>query len=122
LDSATSSIVARSFPTHCVRWATPSYVASCNRCYLEFLSALRDHTAGERDLVKLTRSTRLGHRTIKDLYFFERSQQALPRALDLTEQVIRFSCCYLTRLCRAAIAADCSLTQLKIVPAMALAR
>lgn len=64
-------------------------LAGCNRRYLEFLSALDDHSAGERDLVKLTRSKRHGQRTIKGLNFFERTEQALLRTLQRPEFNIR---------------------------------
>jgi hypothetical protein len=64
-------------------------LAGCNRRYLEFLSALDDHSAGERDLVKLTRSKRQGQRTIKGLNFFERTEQALLRTLQRPEFNIR---------------------------------
>jgi hypothetical protein len=64
-------------------------LAGCNRRYLEFLSALEDHSAGERDLVKLTRSKRQGQRTIKGLNFFEHTEQALLRTLQRPEFNIR---------------------------------
>ncbi len=60
-------------------------LAGCNRRYLEFLSALEDTSSGERDLAKLTESRREGDRTIKGLNFFERSEQALLRALQRPE-------------------------------------
>jgi len=64
-------------------------LAGCNRRYLEFLSALEDHSSGERDLVKLTQSKRQGQRTIKGLNFFERTEQALLRTLQRPEFNIR---------------------------------
>jgi hypothetical protein len=60
-------------------------LAGCNRRYLEFLSALEDTSSGERDLARLTEPRREGERTIKGLNFFERSEQALLRALQRPE-------------------------------------
>ena len=60
-------------------------LAGCNRRYLEFLSALDDTVAGERDLARLTQSHHQGQRTIKGLNFFERTEQALLRALQRPE-------------------------------------
>ena len=54
----------------------------CNRRYLEFLSALQDTSAGERELARLTEPKRDGERTIKGLNFFARTEQALLRALQ----------------------------------------
>jgi len=60
-------------------------LAGCNRRYLEFLSALEDTSSGERDLAKLTEAQHEGERRIKGLNFFERSEQALLRALQRPE-------------------------------------
>jgi hypothetical protein len=60
-------------------------LAGCNRRYLEFLSALEDTSSGERDLARLTEPRHEGERTIKGLNFFERSEQALLRALQRPE-------------------------------------
>jgi hypothetical protein len=54
----------------------------CNRRYLEFLSALDDHSAGVRVLDRLTEDRREQDRPIKGLNFFERTEQALLRALQ----------------------------------------
>ena len=64
-------------------------LAGCNRRYLEFLSALEDSSAGERDLARLTEPKREGERTIKGLNFFARTEQALLRALQRPEFNIR---------------------------------
>jgi hypothetical protein len=130
----------------------------CNRRYLEFLSALDDHSAGLRALDRLTEQNREGERPIKGLNFFQRTEQLLLRALQrpefnihglrradlipylpalnpaaLSRQLKRLRLLglikrvagtyryYLTRLGRAAIAAACSITELRIVPALALA-
>lgn len=60
-------------------------LASCNRRYLEFLSALADTSGGERDLARLTEPQREGERTIKGLNFFQRTEQRLLRALQRPE-------------------------------------
>jgi hypothetical protein len=60
-------------------------LAGYNRRYLEFLSALEDTSGGERDLAKLTAPKREGERTIKGLNFFQRTEQALLRALQRPE-------------------------------------
>jgi hypothetical protein len=60
-------------------------LAGCNRRYLEFLSALEDSSSGERDLAKLTEPQHEGSRTIKGLNFFQRTEQALLRALQRPE-------------------------------------
>ena len=52
----------------------------CNRRYLEFLSALDDHSAGHRALDRLTAEKREGDRPIKGLNFFQRTEQHLLRA------------------------------------------
>ncbi len=51
-----------------------------NRRYLEFLSALDDHSAGLRALDRLTEEQREGDRPIKGLNFFKRTEQHLLRA------------------------------------------
>lgn len=131
----------------------------CNRRYLEFLSALEDHSAGLRALDRLTEAQRAGDRPIKGLNFFARSEQQLLRALQRPEfnihglrradllgllpahsphalsralrrlraigvikRVAGTYRYYLTRLGRAAIAAACSITELRLVPALAAAR
>jgi DNA-binding MarR family transcriptional regulator len=128
----------------------------CNRRYLEFLSAIEDHSAGQRALERLTEEKRDADRPIKGLNFFKRTEQLLLRALQrpefnihgvrradliglladlspaaLSRQLRRLRSLgvikrvtgtyryYLTRLGRAAIAAACSLTELRIVPALA---
>lgn len=58
---------------------------SCNRRYLEFLSAIEDTSSGERELTRLTEPQREGDRTIKGLNFFERAEQKLLRALQRPE-------------------------------------
>lgn len=130
----------------------------CNRRYLEFLSALDDHSCGIRALDRLTENRRDENRPIKGLNFFQRAEQSLLRALqrpefnihglrraDLTHYVPALNPAalsrqlkrlrllglikrvtgtyryYLTRLGRAAIAAACSITELRIVPALAAA-
>lgn len=60
-------------------------LAGCNRRYLEFLSALDDTAAGQRDLVRLTEPQHDGERTIKGLNFFARTEQALLRTLQRPE-------------------------------------
>jgi len=60
-------------------------LAACNRRYLEFLSALDDTSAGERDLTRLTEPQRDGERTVKGLNFFERTDQVLLRTLQRPE-------------------------------------
>jgi hypothetical protein len=130
----------------------------CCRRYLQYLSALDDHSAGVRALARLSDDRRDQDRVIKGLNFFKRSEQALLRALqrpqfnirgmrraDLTAFVpalspaalsrqlnrMRRLCLikrvtgtyryYLTRLGRAAIAAACSITEMRVVPALAVA-
>jgi len=58
---------------------------SCNRRYLEFLSAIEDTSSGERDLARLSEPQCEGDRTIKGLNFFERTEQRLLRALQRPE-------------------------------------
>jgi len=54
----------------------------CNRRYLEYLSALNDHSAGQRALSRLTNERRESDRPIKGLNFFKRTEQQLLRALQ----------------------------------------
>jgi hypothetical protein len=131
----------------------------CNRRYLEYLSALDDHSAGARALDRLCQDRHDGERSIKGLNFFARPEQTLLRAiqrpefnirgmrradlaavvpalnppalsrqlkrlrlLGLIKRVSRTYRYYLTRLGRAAVAAACSITELQIVPALAVAK
>jgi hypothetical protein len=128
----------------------------CNRRYLEFLSAIEDHSDGVRALNRLTEEKRDADRPIKGLNFFKRTEQHLLRALQrpefnihgvrradlisllpdfspaaLSRQLRRLRALgvikrvagtyryYLTRLGRAAIAAACSFTELRIIPVLA---
>ena len=130
----------------------------CNRRYLEFLSALDDHSSGLRALDRLTEEKCEQDRPIKGLNFFKRTEQQLLRALQrpefnirgvrradligllpdlspasLSRQLRRLRFLgvikrvagtyryYLTRLGRAAIAAACSITELRVIPALAAA-
>jgi hypothetical protein len=61
----------------------------CNRRYLEYLSALDDHSAGTRALDRLTQDRRDGDRSVKGLNFFKPSEQELLRALQRPEFNIR---------------------------------
>jgi len=56
-----------------------------NRRYLEFLSAIEDHTAGIRALDRLTEEQREADHPIKGLNFFKRTEQQLLRALQRPE-------------------------------------
>jgi len=131
----------------------------CCRRYLEYLSALDDHSAGARALDRLSQDQRDQDRIIKGLNFFKCSEQALLRALQrpqfnirglrradlaafvpslnpaalsrqlkrmrrlgLIKRVAATYRYYLTRLGRAAIAAACAITEMRIVPALAVAR
>ena len=131
----------------------------CCRRYLQYLSALDDHSGGVRTLDRLSEDRRDDNRLIKGLNFFKRSEQMLLRALQrpefnirgmrradlaafvpdlsppaLSRQLKRIRHLglikrvggtyryYLTRLGRAAIAAACSVTEMRLVPALALAR
>jgi hypothetical protein len=60
-------------------------LAGCNRRYLEFLSAIEDHSSGQRDLERLSEPQRDGDRNIKGLNFFARTEQKLLRALKRPE-------------------------------------
>lgn len=62
---------------------------SCNRRYLEFLSALDDTCAGTRALARITAPRSHGERTLKGINFFDRTEQALLRALQRPEFNIR---------------------------------
>ena len=130
----------------------------CCRRYLEYLSALDDHSAGARALDRLSQDQRDQDRIIKGLNFFKSSEQALLRALQrpqfnirglrradlaafvpslnpaalsrqlkrmrrlgLIKRVAATYRYYLTRLGRAAIAAACAITEMRIVPALAVA-
>lgn len=57
----------------------------CNRRYLEFLSALDDHSAGARALERLTEPKRDQDRQVKGLNLLERTEQALLRAQQRPE-------------------------------------
>ena len=54
----------------------------CNRRYLEFLSALDDHSAGQRALDRLTQERREADRPIKGLNFFKRAEQQLLQGMQ----------------------------------------
>ena len=54
----------------------------CNQRYLEFLSSLDDHSAGQRALERVTQSKPDGDRSFKGLNFFDRGDQALLRAVQ----------------------------------------
>lgn len=57
----------------------------CNRRYLEYLSALDDFSAGDRNLHRLTSPKVVDGHTLKGFNFFDRTQQALLRALQRAE-------------------------------------
>lgn len=61
----------------------------CNRRYLEYLSALDDHSAGARALQRLSEERRDGERPIKGLNFFAQTEQRLLRAIQRPEFNIR---------------------------------
>ena len=61
----------------------------CNRRYLEYLSALDDFSAGDRNLGRLTRPKVVDGQTIKGFNFFDATQQALLRALQRPEFNLR---------------------------------
>ncbi|WP_299163574.1 MarR family transcriptional regulator [Accumulibacter sp.] len=54
----------------------------CNRRYLEYLSALDDFSAGDRNLQRLTSPKTVDGHTLKGFNFFDRTQQTLLRALQ----------------------------------------
>lgn len=62
---------------------------ACNRRYLEYLSALDDHSKGARALERLAEDRHHGDRPIKGLNFFARTEQALLRALQRPQFNIR---------------------------------
>ena len=64
----------------------------CNRRYLEYLSALDDFSAGDRNLHRLTSPKTVGGHTLKGFYFFDSTQQTLLRALQRAEFNIRGIC------------------------------
>jgi len=57
----------------------------CNRRYLEFLSALDDHSSGQRDLDRLTQPKQTPQQTFKGFNFFDQTEQALLCALQRPE-------------------------------------
>jgi len=61
----------------------------CCRRYLQYLSALDDHSGGVRTLDRLSEDRRDDNRLIKGLNFFKRSEQMLLRALQRPEFNIR---------------------------------
>lgn len=85
-----------------------------NRRYLEFFSAINDHSAGVRALDRLTEEKRDADRPIKGLNFFKRTEQQLLRALLRPEftsmacaALTSSPCCRISPLlpCRASFAA-----------------
>jgi hypothetical protein len=64
----------------------------CNRRYLEYLSALDDFSAGDRNLHRLTRPKTVEGHTLKGFNFFDSTQQALLCALQRPEFNIRGIC------------------------------
>ena len=64
----------------------------CNRRYLEFLSALDDHSAGLRVLDRLTEPKHEGEHTFKGLNFFAGVEQTLLRALQRPQFTIHGLC------------------------------
>ena len=54
----------------------------CNRRYLEYLSALDDFSAGDRNLHRLTSPKTVAGKTLKGFNFFDPAEQALLRALQ----------------------------------------
>jgi len=57
----------------------------CNRRYLEFLSALDDHSGGQRTLDRLTEPKQTPRQTFKGFNFFDKTEQALLRAIQRPE-------------------------------------
>jgi hypothetical protein len=57
----------------------------CNRRYLEYLSALDDFSAGDRNLDHLVGPKEIDGHTLKGFNFFNRTEQALLRALQRPE-------------------------------------
>lgn len=62
---------------------------ACNRRYLEFISALNDTSGGERNLARLSETRQDGERPVKGLNFFNRTEQALLRALQRPQFTIK---------------------------------
>ena len=54
----------------------------CNRCYLAFLSALDDFSAGVRALDRLTQPRSVRGKTVKGVNFFNPTEQRLLRTLQ----------------------------------------
>lgn len=61
----------------------------CNRRYLEYLSALDDFSAGNRNLHRLTDPMDIGGQILKGFNFFDRTQQEVLRALQRPEFNLR---------------------------------
>jgi hypothetical protein len=61
----------------------------CNRRYLEYLSALEDFSAGHRALDQLVGPKQVEGHTLQGFNFFDRTQQALLRALQRPEFNLR---------------------------------
>ena len=57
----------------------------CNRRYLEYLSALDDFSAGDRNLDRLVGPKQVDGHTLKGFNFFNRTEQALLRTLQRPE-------------------------------------
>ena len=57
----------------------------CNRRYLEYLSALDDFSAGQRNLEKLVGPKEIDGQKLKGLNFFDRTEQTLIRSLQRPE-------------------------------------
>ncbi len=64
----------------------------CNRRNLEFLSALDDFSAGDRNLHRLTHPKTVDGHTLKGFNFFDHSEQTGLRALQRAEFNIRGIC------------------------------
>jgi hypothetical protein len=57
----------------------------CNRRYLEYLSALDDFSAGQRNLAQLVGPKNVDGQKLKGLNFFDKTEQALMKALQRPE-------------------------------------
>lgn len=57
----------------------------CNRRYLEYLSALDDFSAGQRNLEKLVGPKEIDGQKLKGLNFFDKTEQTLMRSLQRPE-------------------------------------
>jgi len=57
----------------------------CNRRYLEYLSALDDFSAGQRNLGKLVGPKEIDGQKLKGLNFFDKTEQTLIRSLQRPE-------------------------------------